>query len=192
MPRATPARFGPAARIVPAVGVVALLVLTSCGSPTGSADGSASAEESSTSTSGRPGTTASGTRSASGDDDSTAIDVSSHDADDDRSADNSGGRRAVPQVVQPRTDLVDPRPISWGSWAKVGPSTVEVRFIGGRRECWGVSTTVHETNTTVEIGLSTGGVPDAQACPAVALESVTRVTLEEPLGDRRVVDPNAS
>lgn len=190
LPRPTPVRLGPVTRVVSALGVVSLLMLSACGSPAGSGDSSASAEESSTSTAGSAGPAASGTTSGGGDDDSTAVGVSSTDADDDPDSDD--GRASGPQVVQPRTDLVDPRPTRWGSWAKAGPSSVELRFIGGRQECWGVSTTVRETTTTVEIGLSTGGIPGAQACPAVGLESVTRVTLEEPLGDRRVVDLNAS
>lgn len=98
----------------------------------------------------------------------------------------SGDATGSVQVLQPRDDLVSPASVAWDSWELVDPRTIEVTFLAGSAQCEGVSVEVVETEQDVTINLSVGSLPDAGACPAIALASATRVTLDADLGDRTV------
>ncbi|PHP53705.1 hypothetical protein BW737_000895 [Actinomyces ruminis] len=89
-------------------------------------------------------------------------------------------------MLQPRDDLVSPASVAWDSWELVDPRTVEVTFLAGSAQCEGVSVEVIETEQDVTINLSVGSLPGAGACPAIALTSATRVTLDADLGNRTV------
>lgn len=90
------------------------------------------------------------------------------------------------QVLQPRDDLVSPASVAWDSWELVDPRTIELTFLAGPAQCEGVSVEVAETEQDVTINLSVGSLPDAGACPAIALTSATRVALANDLGSRTV------
>lgn len=90
------------------------------------------------------------------------------------------------QVLQSRDDLVSPVHVTWDSWELVDPRTIEVTFLAGPAQCEGVNVDVVETDQDVTINLSVGSLPDAGACPAIALISATRVTLDAELGSRQV------
>ena len=90
------------------------------------------------------------------------------------------------QMFQSRDDLVSPVNLAWDSWELVDPRTIEVTFLAGPAQCEGVSVDTIETDQDVTINLSVGSLPDAGACPAIALPSATRVTLDAELGSRQV------
>lgn len=86
-----------------------------------------------------------------------------------------------------RDDLIDPRPLAWESWTQIDETTIEVTLTTGPQSCVGVSATVTEDADTVTIDLAEGAIPGADGdCPAMALRTTLRVTLDEPLGDRSV------
>lgn len=89
-------------------------------------------------------------------------------------------------MLQSRDDLVSPVGVAWDSWELVDSQTVQVTFLAGPAQCEGVSVDVVETGQDVTINLSVGSVPDAGDCPAIALASATRVTLDAELGNRQV------
>jgi hypothetical protein len=94
-----------------------------------------------------------------------------------------------PLRVSPRSGLVDVRPVPWIRADAVGPRTVEVEFYGGVEECEGLDhVEVRERPDTVRITVFVGRVPEAEVCIELAVLKAATARLEEPLGDRRIVD----
>lgn len=91
-----------------------------------------------------------------------------------------------PQQMTSRDDLVNPWPIAWDDWRETAPGAVELRFVTGPDSCTGIQVQVSETDEIVTIDLVAGGLPNTGECPAIALESITTVTLAKPVGDREV------
>ncbi len=96
---------------------------------------------------------------------------------------------AQPRLVEPRDGLVDARPVAVEGHEVLDERTLLLRFYSGVEACYGlvrVDVTYGEGAVTV---LVIGGrVPSADLCIELAELVSTRVTLEEPLGGRRVVD----
>src|SRR5690606_18810355 len=74
------------------------------------------------------------------------------------------------------------------------PHRVLVVFWAGTRECFGlVGAEAQESDREVAIEVVVGRRPPADApCVAIAQQYATEVTLQEPLGDRQVLDASAS
>jgi hypothetical protein len=91
--------------------------------------------------------------------------------------------------VTPRPGLVDVRPQAWDRAEVVGPRRVRVEFYGGVEECEGLDhIEVDETVRRVTIALFVGRVPEAQVCIEIAVLKSVTIEVEEPVGDRELVD----
>lgn len=94
-----------------------------------------------------------------------------------------------PRLVEPSQGLVEPHPAALEGHEVLDERTLLLRFYSGVEACYGlvrVDVTYGEGAVTV---LVIGGrVPSADLCIELAELVGTRVTLEEPLGGRRVVD----
>lgn len=92
--------------------------------------------------------------------------------------------------MAPRTGLVDVRAIRWDRHKAVGGGdAVDVFFWHGIEECYGVDRVeVEYRQDEVEVTLFEGRNPEAEVCIEMAVRKVVRVALDEPLGDRKVVD----
>lgn len=66
--------------------------------------------------------------------------------------------------------------------------TLLVTFFGGVEECYDYAVTAEESAAVVSLTLVERTVPGDRACIELAQEHRRKVPLEEPLGDRRVVD----
>jgi hypothetical protein len=94
-----------------------------------------------------------------------------------------------PQRVRPRPGLVDAHPVSWNTVEVVDQTTIDVLFYGGVEECYGLDhIDVKFSNDAVTVTLFEGRVPGAGVCIEMAMFKVTRVTLDEPLNGRKIVD----
>jgi hypothetical protein len=95
-----------------------------------------------------------------------------------------------PQRVEPRDGLVDiaPRPFEKGKVLDDG-TAVDVFFYSGIEECYGLDRVgVEYRRKSIVVTLFEGRVPEAEVCIEIAVEKVTRVLLEEPVGHRHIVD----
>jgi hypothetical protein len=98
-------------------------------------------------------------------------------------------RKPTPQLIEPRTGLVDIRPQPWDKARVLDQRTVEVRFYGGVEECYGLARVdVDSRKRSVVITLHAGRVPTAEVCIEIAVLKAVRVNLTEPLAGRRLVD----
>ncbi|WP_459548058.1 hypothetical protein [Nocardia sp. X0981] len=93
------------------------------------------------------------------------------------------------QIFTPDPTLVGAHPIPFTSWTRAGENRIAIHFESGVPECYGVDTTVTETDSTVTIELRSGTRADAtdKMCVMVAVFGTLEVTLEAPLGDRQVL-----
>lgn len=95
-----------------------------------------------------------------------------------------------PQRLEPRGDLVDVAPHPWER-AEAGDDgrSLDIVFWGGVEDCYGVDRVeVDEGRRRVVVTLYTGRVPSAEVCIELAVEQYVEVRLEDPVGDRRIVD----
>ncbi|WP_395309403.1 hypothetical protein V4U86_00715 [Mycobacterium sp. AMU20-3851] len=103
-----------------------------------------------------------------------------------------------PPEVQPepwRTAFIDnpmilnPHPTGVESWSRT-EGGLAVNFTAGPADCFGVHVIATETAEEVLLDLHGGVPPDAigRMCIALAVPGTVPVVLQEPLGDRRVVD----
>lgn len=89
----------------------------------------------------------------------------------------------------PRPDIVRAHDIPIESWTKVDANTIALNFTAGTPECYGVDPVVTETDTTVEVSLRMGTLPEAadRMCILIAVMGSVEVPLAAPIGDRTVV-----
>jgi len=94
------------------------------------------------------------------------------------------------QRVVPRDGLVDVRPIPFKRAKPAADGmSIDVFWYSGIEDCYGLDRIeVKESEEEVEITLFEGREPEAEVCIEIAVRKVTRVTLDEPLGDRTVTD----
>jgi hypothetical protein len=94
-----------------------------------------------------------------------------------------------PLFVKPRPGLVDVRPHQFERARATGLRTVVVRFYGGVEACEGLDRVeVEYEEKQIVVTLFVGRVPTAEVCIEVAVLKATRVQLEQPVADRRIVD----
>ena len=100
---------------------------------------------------------------------------------------------AAPALTVPRPGgLVGLDPSPWHDATYVDPWTFDVHWTAGVEECYRLSEVrVAETATTVTVTLVVGSPrppSGTQVCRAIGVNARTRVTLTEPLRERRLVD----
>jgi hypothetical protein len=96
------------------------------------------------------------------------------------------------RLVEPRPGMEDLHPVSWEE-AKVvgGGDTVLLTFHSGVEPCYVLDhATVVEDDKEIRITLYEGNDPKRRgaACIEIAVLKAVKVTLEEPVGDRKIVD----
>lgn len=98
--------------------------------------------------------------------------------------------RGGPQRVEPRDGLVGVRAIPWDRHrVRDGGNAVDLFLWHGIEECYGVDRVeVRYERKVVAVTIYEGRDPEAETCIELAVRKVVRVTLEEPIGERAVVD----
>jgi hypothetical protein len=95
----------------------------------------------------------------------------------------------TPQPVRPRPDLVDPHPVAWDNVDVVDQTTLDVFFYGGVEECYGLDhIDVKYGQDAVTVTVFEGRVPGAGVCIEIAVYKVARLTLDEPVNGRKILD----
>lgn len=128
----------------------------------------------------------------SGEDDkpvSTEIDTT--EAGDTPVAPVSTAQPESPQQVTPQSGMLDVRPIAWREAEALDSRTVRVWFDSGVEPCYVLDhVTVDYGVNEVAITLYEGTAPQATdtVCIQIAVDKVTDVMLDEPLGNRTIVD----
>jgi hypothetical protein len=96
----------------------------------------------------------------------------------------------APRAQAPRADL--PLALAIQSYEQVAPDRLHVRYATGLPECYGAldRAYVSESGDRVLVTLRVRPVaqPPSQPCPDIAMVEDTFVRLDQPLGDRAVVD----
>ncbi|MFD4368439.1 hypothetical protein [Rhodococcus sp. NPDC058521] len=89
----------------------------------------------------------------------------------------------------PRPDIVRARNTPVESWSEVNPNAIALNFTAGTPECYGVDPVVTETDTTVEVAVRTGVLPETadKMCVLISVMGTVEVPLQAPVGDRTVV-----
>jgi hypothetical protein len=105
-------------------------------------------------------------------------------------ADEPAGRAEVAFVDNP--SIVNSRPLQIDSWSRTdgdSDEALDLHFTVGSPACVGVHATVHETDDSVAVELSSGTRPEAvgRMCPMIAVFGVLKVRLLSRLGDRQVL-----
>jgi hypothetical protein len=81
------------------------------------------------------------------------------------------------------------RPIPWDKVEVLDERTIEVRFWSGVEECYGVDRVdVEYSANEVAVTVYQGRVPTAEACIEIAVLTAVRVSLDEPLAGRQIVE----
>lgn len=101
----------------------------------------------------------------------------------------SPGPTPSPDILEPRTGLVDIRPHPWHRAVSLGPRRLLVTFYGGVEDCYGLDRVeVREEPDAVTITVHTGRLPEAEVCIEIAVFQGVEVKLDRPLGDRALRD----
>lgn len=106
---------------------------------------------------------------------------------------SDGSEPGGPQRVEPSEGLVDIRATTFDRSARRdGGRALDLFFWSGIEECYGVDRVeVQYSKRTVAVTIFEGRHPEAETCIEIAVRKVIRVQLDEPLGDRTVVDGGA-
>ena len=98
----------------------------------------------------------------------------------------------TPRVLHPEPGLVGVRAQPWDSLQVLAPRRVQVTFYGGVEACYGLDRVkVRAPPERVAITVFVGRKPKAEVCIEIAELQAVRVTLDEPVGDRKIVDGSA-
>jgi hypothetical protein len=94
-----------------------------------------------------------------------------------------------PAIVRPQAGLLDVRPQPWDAAEPLNARTLLVSFYSGVHQCYGVDRVdVDSTARKVTVTLYIGRVRGQQVCVEIAEYQAIRVPLDEPLGDREIID----
>ncbi|GAB3188107.1 hypothetical protein [Nesterenkonia suensis] len=96
----------------------------------------------------------------------------------------------TPSQVDEAPELVDEVLATWEDYEELSETELEVKFYSGNPSCYGVRSVVEEDAEEVRIATISGRLPEAgdQPCTQEALYVSVVVELEDPLGDREVVE----
>jgi hypothetical protein len=100
-----------------------------------------------------------------------------------------GGKRY--ELTEPHPGMAQPIPTPWVKATPQGSRTLLVRFWSGVEPCYVLDRVeVEESDERVTITLFVGSDPeaDAVACIELAQLKAVKVSLEAPVGDRKVID----
>lgn len=102
----------------------------------------------------------------------------------------TGVPEPTPQQVEETPELIEEVQATWEAYEELSETELEVMFYSGNLSCYGVRTVVEEDAEEVRIATVSGRLPEAadQPCTQEALYVSVVVELEEPLGDREVVE----
>lgn len=122
---------------------------------------------------------------------SSAEDSAPHqDSGTTRPEDNAAsfGHRFTPDPT-----LIDPNPLPFTSWTRLGEDTIAVNFQTGNPACYAVDAIVTETPDTVTIALYSGTRADAvgKMCTMDMVFATLELPLDSPLANRKVLDATA-
>lgn len=113
-------------------------------------------------------------------------------AEQDEGADDGGTSlpEQTPQQVDEAPELVGESQATWEGYEELSETELEIMFYSGNPSCYGVRSVVEEDAEEVRIATISGRLPEAedQPCTQEALYVSLLVELEEPLGDRDVVE----
>ncbi|MFE6919827.1 hypothetical protein ACFVAV_02155 [Nocardia sp. NPDC057663] len=100
------------------------------------------------------------------------------------------GNASIGHRFTPDPTIVNPNPLPFTSWTRLGDNTIGVNFQTGNPECFGVDATVTESATAVSVALRAGTRADAvgKMCTMNAVFGTMEITLTSPLANRQVVD----
>jgi hypothetical protein len=94
-----------------------------------------------------------------------------------------------PKLVKPQQGLLDIRPQPWDDARPTGSRTVLMTFYAGTTECYGVDRVdVGYGSNAVTLTLFVGRMRGNQICIEIAEYQAVRVSLDEPLDGRKVLD----
>lgn len=96
-----------------------------------------------------------------------------------------------PVQLHPRGDLRDVRPVPWERYESTEDDALDVFFLSGVPDCWGLSRVdVAENSDVVEVTVLIGipTAPSQDDCIDVGISAYTAVRLAQPLGSRSVID----
>lgn len=97
--------------------------------------------------------------------------------------------RGGAQRVGTRDGLVDVRQINWDKHRERGSRAVDLFIWSGVEECYGIDHVEAEySKRSITLTIYEGRDPEADVCIEIAVRKVIRVSLEEPIGGRRIVD----
>uniref|UniRef100_A0A5Q5BK86 Uncharacterized protein n=2 Tax=unclassified Mycobacterium TaxID=2642494 RepID=A0A5Q5BK86_MYCSS len=89
-----------------------------------------------------------------------------------------------------RSDIVNSETLDFEAWSPLEDATgLRVYFVSGTPACYGVRAVATETVDTVTVELHEGLLPEAanRMCTAKAVLAATDITLDAPVGDRKVL-----
>ena len=91
--------------------------------------------------------------------------------------------------VEATAEMVEESRATWDDFEEVSETELRVELFAGNPSCYGVRTVVEEDENEVRVAAITGTIPEEaeQACTQEAIYVSVPVELEEPLGDREVV-----
>lgn len=111
---------------------------------------------------------------------------------DDGDADDGETTLPEPEArqVEEAPELVGEVQATWEDYEEISETELEVMFYSGNLSCYGVRSVVEEDAEEVRIATVSGRLPEAedQPCTQEAVYVSVVVELEEPLGDRDVVE----
>lgn len=126
----------------------------------------------------------------SAEDDAADDEGEGNDADED--ADDEGAGE-LPEMeateIEQSPEMIEETQATWDEYEEISETQLRLELFSGNPTCYGVRTVVEEDEDEVRIAAITGTLPEAedQACTQEALYVSVDVELEEPLGDREVV-----
>lgn len=97
----------------------------------------------------------------------------------------------APEVrqVTPEGGLANPNPAAIESGSMIDDTTIELRFYSGVQDCYGLDRVeVDAGDEAVTVTVFVGSRPGDRACIEIAELVATKVTLDDPLGARTLVD----
>lgn len=113
---------------------------------------------------------------------------SSSGSDASHHASNPPSQEATARDDTSRDDLTNEQAVPWERHEIVSENTIRLFFTARPKSCFGVRAVVKETETTVEVAVLEGKLPDApKFCTLEARKASIVVETEQPIADREVV-----
>ncbi len=92
------------------------------------------------------------------------------------------------EVQEPVEDLSSPHYLEWGDYEEVEDDVLRFYVFMGNPNCYGLQYEVEETDDEVAVAVISGMRDGVDVCTADGFFGALDVELDEPVGDRDVVD----